>query len=123
MYDEALAPTGLTANQFSLLAHAANGPDASIGDLAERLAMDPTTLRRSIAPLAARGLLVLKTDVGDRRIKRVGTTPAGHDLYCVAIDAWRKAQVTVDAALSDADLGHLNVVLDRAIAVIEGCAG
>src|SRR4051812_39261828 len=55
IYDELLAPAGLTVTQFGLLANL-RACALSIGALASRLGMDPTTLTRNLRPLQARGL-------------------------------------------------------------------
>ncbi|HEX9449051.1 MAG TPA: MarR family winged helix-turn-helix transcriptional regulator, partial [Dongiaceae bacterium] len=57
IYDRHLTPAALTANQFGLLGYllgaammgVADG--LSIGQLADRLGMDPTTLNRNLKPL------------------------------------------------------------------------
>ena len=51
VYDQMLTPLDLTGTQFSLLSNLATSPGLAIGELADRLMMDPTTLTRTLRPL------------------------------------------------------------------------
>jgi DNA-binding MarR family transcriptional regulator len=118
IYDGLLEPTGLTINQFGLLAYLHGAKEAgkanlSIGQLAERVGMDPTTLNRSLKPLAASGLVADALDPSDRRVRAVAITPAGRRRLAAAVPPWRKAQARVEAELSEASTRELNGLLDR----------
>src|SRR6186713_2878486 len=66
-FDEALRPLGLTNGQFSMLM-ALNRPDAArMGEVADLLAMDRTTLTAALKPLERRGLVEILVDSGDKR--------------------------------------------------------
>ena len=92
LYDAALAPLGLRATQFSILARlAASGP-WSINALAERLVMDRTTLGRNIQPLAREALLAIGPDAADRRSRALTITPDGAARVVAARLAWADAQ-------------------------------
>ena len=54
-YDRALRPSGLRLTQYSVLANVTRAGGLSITELAERLAMDRTTLTRNLRPLEAAG--------------------------------------------------------------------
>ena len=58
IYDRHLEPTGLTITQYGLLSHLRSLDGVSIGALAERLVMDPTTLTRTLGPLVTAGRMV-----------------------------------------------------------------
>src|SRR5258708_7941299 len=79
LYDQALEPAGLTVNQFGLLAnlHGAGSAGLSMGALADRLGMDPTTLNRDLKPLRADGLVRDAADPRDRRGRPVRLTSQG----------------------------------------------
>src|SRR5256886_9776624 len=77
LYDQALAPSGLTVTQYSLLAHALrHGAAPTVSELAKQLFTDRTTLTRNLKPLADAGLLKLG-DGADARSKAVLVTAKG----------------------------------------------
>src|SRR6266481_9654458 len=76
-YDDALAPTGLGVNQFSILARLSLVGPSTIQDLARLLVMDRSTLGHLLRPLEKRGLVTLKISDQDRRSRILALTPAG----------------------------------------------
>ena len=121
LYDHLLQPTGLTANQFGLMGHlyGANlqhAPGLSIGELAERLGMDPTTLNRNLKPLETKGWVKNLSDPGDGRVRLVRITDKGQRTLQKAIPCWREAQAHMQKALGSQQLGDLNALLDRSAA-------
>ena len=70
LYDAALAPSGLKATQFTLLVTSRLSGEATINGLAERMAMDRTTLSRNLKPLVRDGLLEVSPG-GDGRTRLV----------------------------------------------------
>lgn len=91
-YDQALAPSGLRATQFSILAKLqAQGP-LSINTLAEQLVMDRTTLGRNIRPLEREGLIAVAPGRSDRRVKELHLTKAGAARARTALAGWKQAQ-------------------------------
>lgn len=102
-FDAALKPYGLTHGQFSLLV-SLNRPDMPrLGDLAEFLAMDRTTLTAALKVLEARGLLTTRKDPADARARCIALTEAGRDAIAGALPAWRAAHDALDADLSSPD--------------------
>lgn len=59
-YDQFLAPHGLRATQYSILARLQRGGTMSINLLAAELVMDRTTLGRNILPLQREGLISIR---------------------------------------------------------------
>ncbi len=115
VYDRHLQPTGLTITQYGLLSHLRSLDGVSIGALAERLVMDPTTLTRTLGPLVRRGLATLEADARDRRSRRLGLTPEGRAAVEAARPAWTEAQRQIEAALGPDDTAALNAALDRVL--------
>src|SRR5258707_12899178 len=76
LYDDALAPTGLGVNQFSILARLSRVGPSTIQDLARLLVMDRSTLGHLLRPLEKRGLVKLDVSEPDRRSCIVALTPA-----------------------------------------------
>src|SRR2546428_13892478 len=92
LYDQALAPSGLTVTQYSLLAHALrHGAAPTVSELAKQLFTDRTTLTRNLKPLADAGLLRLG-DGADERRKAVQATANGSSALRAARDQWVEDQ-------------------------------
>jgi DNA-binding MarR family transcriptional regulator len=99
IYDEALAPAGLTVTQFGLLANLAGHGDLSIGELAEHMGMDPTSLNRTLKPLQREKLIAGKIDSDDKRIRLISLTEPGQSVLAAAIELWKSAHQQLTAKL------------------------
>ncbi len=125
IYDRHLEPVGLNIGQFGLLAQILGltqtmPPGASLGTVAERFGMDPTTLNRSIKPLVATGWVEIKTDPADRRARIVSATPKGAAKIAEAIPLWRAAEHEVEKAVGRETMLAMNGLLDLATAKLAG---
>ena len=99
-FDQALAPFGISHGQYSLLM-SLNRPDAPrLGEAADFLAMDRTTLTANLKPLERRGLVAIVPDKDDRRSRRLHLTDAGRDLLKAAVPVWRRTHDEVDTHLT-----------------------
>jgi len=112
-YDQALQPFDFTGSQFSLLAHLPRGRQVAVGQLADEMGMEPSTLTRNLRPLERRGLLALVEAPYDRRVKLVLSTRAGQELLAKAIPAWRSARARLENTIGSAALEELKKALDR----------
>jgi DNA-binding MarR family transcriptional regulator len=115
IYDHHLEAFGLTVTQYGVLGHVAKFDGISIGALAEKLIMDPTTLTRNLSPLARQRLMVVKRDRRDGRVRSLHLTASGRKAFRDAQPAWARAQHDVEAALGDGEAPALNAALDRAL--------
>ena len=88
IYDRYLASFGLTVTQYGVLGHVVSFDGISIGALAEKLFMDPTTLTRNLSPLQRLNLVVVKPDRHDRRSRRLHVTPSGRKAFARAKPGW-----------------------------------
>jgi DNA-binding MarR family transcriptional regulator len=95
-YDKALQPLGLEATQFTLLAAIAANPERSITALADRLALERSSLSRNLKMLASRGLIA---SAGTGRAAAHAITPDGADLLARALPVWSDVQRRSEAAL------------------------
>jgi DNA-binding MarR family transcriptional regulator len=117
IYERALEGIGLTINQFGLLANL-YGVDhfrstgLSMGALSERLGTDPTTLNRTLKPLAAKRLVKNTPSPEDARVRIVCITEDGKREFLEAIPSWRLAQARVESALGTKTKSALNDLLD-----------
>lgn len=116
-YDGLLAPSGLNAPQFGLLASLAEVAPITINGLASVLTMDRTTLTRNLGLLTKQHLVRLE-EGEDRRMRLVTVTPEGEQALQRAWPLWQAAQARIEHVLGqerfDALLAELEAI--RAIA-------
>lgn len=99
-YDEALAPSGLTATQFSVLARLSAGP-MSVAVLAEALDTERSGMSRNLQLLEAAGLVTrAKPDGGRGRLVRL--TAEGASRLASAMPLWRAIQARLNGRLGGA---------------------
>ncbi|MGA0596978.1 MarR family winged helix-turn-helix transcriptional regulator [Enterovirga sp. CN4-39] len=98
-YDEALRPFGLTNGQFSLLMSLNRPEPATMGPVANLLAMDRTTLTAALKPLERRGLVEIAPDPKDRRSRRLLLTEDGRSLLARALPVWEATQAEIEGLL------------------------
>jgi len=123
LYDGALEPAGITANQLGLLAKLLAArrrglTSLSLGELAERVGMHYSTLNRDLKPLKRGGFVRDGRDEGDRRIRTISITNKGRAKLAEAIPAWRRAQAHVQDTLGIEVMLSLNALLDLACAKV-----
>ena len=94
-YDRVLAPVGITASAYAVLSRTDREGPIALGALADRLAMDRTTLSRELVPLLDAELLTAATDPADRRRRIVTLTPKGTALVKKSRPLWAAAQKKV----------------------------
>jgi DNA-binding MarR family transcriptional regulator len=94
LYDDALRPSGLRVTQFSILATIARKDEANLKQLEDALAIDQTTLTRSLSLLERDGLLE-RASHPDRRIKAMRLTAQGRRALQIARPLWAHAQQKV----------------------------
>lgn len=119
IYDRHLEPFGLSITQFGIMAQLRREPGLSIGELAVRMVMDPTSLTRGLKPLERRGLLRLDADPDDRRTRRLSLTAEGLSALTAARPGWGAAQADVRSALGVAESADLVARLDDTLARLQ----
>ncbi len=93
-YDRHLKPAGLKGTQFTLLNTVFMNPAASIGQLAEILGLDRTTLNRNLKPLERQGLINSGSGK-DPRTRTLTLTAEGTKILQNALPYWLEAQTGV----------------------------
>lgn len=123
-YERYLAPTGLRATQFSILAKLHRAGPVTINTLADALVMDRTTLGRNILPLERDGLLRTERSPADGRAKELRLTEAGLRKLKEAYDAWSAAQAQFSALFGAERAGDLRALMREvsALPVPDGSA-
>jgi DNA-binding MarR family transcriptional regulator len=94
LYDDALRPSGLRVTQFSILATIAGKGAANLRQLEDALAIDQTTLTRSLSLLERDGLIE-RAPHPDQRIKAMRLTAKGRRALEIARPLWAHAQQKV----------------------------
>lgn len=116
-YSQAMLHSGLEITQFTLLQVLHRAGPLTQGRLGRVLAMDSTTLSRSLRPLRKNGLVA--ADRGhDRRERHWRLTLAGTLVMEQAQPFWRKAQSQLRQALGEGDwttLMHAADAVTRAV--------
>src|SRR6266568_5766394 len=100
-YETELRDAGLRATQFTLLQaleRMGASPQTALGEL---LALDSTTLSRTLRPLVREGW-IREGEGADRREVRWSLTPAGRHRLARAKPAWERAQARLRAGLQPA---------------------
>jgi len=115
VYDQCLAPFGLTVTQYGVLGHLATFAGISIGELAEKLVMDPTTLTRNLRPLQRQGMVAVARNRRDRRQRALQLTAAGRKVFETARQGWVEAQRQLEQKLGTRETPALNAALDRVL--------
>jgi DNA-binding MarR family transcriptional regulator len=100
LYDEALRPLGLRATQFTILQALSLAGEVSQGELGQLLAMDSTTLTRTLEILGGQGWIA-KHRGQDRREWRMRLSESGEAQLKRALPHWRKVQRQLRAQLGN----------------------
>lgn len=106
-YDTMLAPVSLTGPQFTLLAHIKLKPRITVSALADRLAVDRTTLTRNLQLLQKRLLVEVRTAEVDARQREVELLPAGDELIALAFPLWSLAQSVTRQGIGTRDVDQM----------------
>lgn len=98
-FDQALRAHGLRATQFTLLSALHLAGPKSIGELAELLSADRTTLTRNLAVAEQHGWVTTRADREDARARIAAITAKGSRALEAALPAWRKTQQRLTEAI------------------------
>ena len=91
LYDEAFRPLGLRATQFTVLQALSLAGEALQGELGRILAMDSTTLTRTLEIIERHGWIA-KRQGKDKRERRLSLSPEGEAQLQRALPHWEKVQ-------------------------------
>jgi DNA-binding MarR family transcriptional regulator len=112
-YDSALAPSGLKSTQFAIFSQIDRraGEPPTIGDLADALVMDQSTVGQNLRPLERDGLISLEQDATDRRRRHVKLTRKGRLRFAAAQPLWRDAQARFENSFGKQEAAVLRAAL------------
>lgn len=100
LYDEALRPLGLRVTQFTILQALSLAGEVSQGELGRMLAMDSTTLTRTLRTMGPYGWIA-KRYGKDRRERLLALTATGKAQLRRGLPQWQKVQQGLRSRLGD----------------------
>ena len=100
IYDEALRPVGLRGPQFTILQTLSIAGEITQGRMAQILAIDSTTLTRTLAIMERQGWIA-RREGEDRREWRIQLSKAGRSKFERALPYWQKAQALIKKKLGE----------------------
>lgn len=98
LYEEAFRPLGLSTTQFTILQSLSSAGEVTQAVLGNILAMDSTSLTRTLEIMVRRGWVV-KRRGSDRREWRIRLSAAGELQLKSALPAWQAAQTQLRSRL------------------------
>jgi DNA-binding MarR family transcriptional regulator len=116
LYDQFLAPSGLRATQFSILAKLKRLGPLTINELAKNMVTDRTTLGRNVQPLERDGWIKVEPTASDRRAKKLHLTKTGEQRLQAAIKAWSQAQAAFEVTFGRRRAAELRTLLRGVVA-------
>ena len=114
-YDQFLAPSGLRATQFAILARLKRLGPLTINVLASDMVMDRTTLGRTMLPLERDGLIAISEGTVDRRSKELVMTKRGTERLQRAARLWVEAQKEFEERFGSGRAADLRDLLSEVV--------
>lgn len=112
IYDQELRKAGLEVTQFGLLTALAMAQEINQKRLSAGLAMDSTTLTRTLGPLLKKGWVQVKPGE-DRRERLFSLTRAGKQLLTQAQSHWEQAEQRFRQELGATSWKQMNETVSR----------
>ncbi len=109
--DTVLQPTGLKVTQFTMLSAIAEQGSLSVGQLAEKMLMDQTSVTRSLKLLKKMGL-VKSVRGRDGRTRLISVTPEGYRKLDEIMPLWEQTYARIAEKLGQKHLDRLLAELD-----------
>ena len=118
-YDQAMRPVGLTITHFTILQALSLTGEVLQGSLGEILAMDSTTLTRTLAIMSRHGWITIRRGT-DRRERWLNLSTAGKAEFKRALPHWQTAQAQLRTQLGEKRWHNLmNLINEVTSAVAE----
>jgi DNA-binding MarR family transcriptional regulator len=110
LYNQALRPAGIEITQFTLLMALSLTGETSQGELAELLALDSTTLTRTLNSIRKKRWVHIRPGK-DRRQRLVSLTSTGNEKLQQSMSHWTRAQTDLQKAVGDDTFARLGGML------------
>jgi DNA-binding MarR family transcriptional regulator len=122
LYDAALRPNGIRITQFTLLQVLERaGRPMTQGALGDFLALDSTTLSRTLRPLE-QAKWIRRVEGGDARERCIELAPQGRRMLERATPDWERVQRRLRTDLGPRDWAALQELVASAVAAARGSA-
>jgi DNA-binding MarR family transcriptional regulator len=118
-YDTMLRPIGLRITQYSVLANIARAGESTLDQLTEVMAIDQTTLTRSLTLLEQAGL-IKRVPHPDKRTRSLQVTRKGIRALSRARPLWARAQAQILQMIGEGVWGKTRRGLTRLLAATAG---
>lgn len=112
LYNQEFRSDDIEITQFTILMALDRAGEISQGKLGKLLALDSTTLTRTLVLLRKRGWIQEK-EGEDRRFRLIRLTSAGRSRLQQSLPRWKKAQDRMQSALGEDTMRHLTGLLAR----------
>jgi DNA-binding MarR family transcriptional regulator len=112
LYEKVLRPLGLRGSQFTILQVLARAGEVSQGRLGQILAMDSTTLTRTLK-IMRKNHWIQERRGEDRRERRLSLSPTGKKLLHRATPEWEKVQLLLRKQIGDKEWQDLTRAADQ----------
>jgi DNA-binding MarR family transcriptional regulator len=121
LYERSLRPVGLRSSQFTILQVLSRTGEVSQGRLGEMLAMDSTSLTRTLEIMLRQGWIAERRGE-DRRLRCLHLSKAGETQLKRALPAWEKVQAKLRSQLGEQRWKNLLQLTDEiaALSTTEG---
>jgi DNA-binding MarR family transcriptional regulator len=116
-YDDAMRSLGLTPTQFTILQALSRTGPVPQGRLGEILAMDSTTLTRTLDIITRHGWIE-KLHGDDRRQRQLRLTQSGHAQLNRVLPVWQKVQARLRRQLGDEPWISLLALTNKVTSVV-----
>lgn len=107
VYDEALAPLGITVSQFSQLRNIKHRQPVSLTELADLQELDRSTVGRNTKVLHRLGLVAMTPSPEDQRETMLTLTDEAIALLKRAMPIWNEVQERIEGKLEAAEFDRL----------------
>ncbi|HLX62654.1 MAG TPA: MarR family winged helix-turn-helix transcriptional regulator [Planctomycetota bacterium] len=114
LFDATLAPSGMRSTQFTVLIGLGLVESATVSELAEMLAIDRTTMSRTLKPLLKKGYIG-PVSGADRRTRAVALQKKGRQTLASMLPLWERAQAQVVGKFGSDRWSALRGDLDAAV--------
>ena len=104
-FEAAIQGAGLSAQQFTTLSMLSGHGERTVGQMAEQMGTDRTTMTRNL-DLIATQTWIEKIDPEDRRLRLWQLTPAGREQLEAAMPEWQAWQAGLVAGLVQLGRAH-----------------
>jgi DNA-binding MarR family transcriptional regulator len=118
-YDQALRPLGITITHFTILQALSLTGKISQGRLGEILAMDSTTLTRTLAIMKRHGWITIQPG-SDRRERLLDLSKSGEAEFNRALPYWKTAQAELRKQLGEKRWQNLSSLLNEVTSAVAG---